>query len=93
MDFGTALPYYTCVFDYRGGTYVRQFPKEDFPGGIVQAVTEVLNLLENPMTNPSEQAHIAECWRDLVTITGMHGVWYTSFLVHDDLFLVHVVRQ
>jgi hypothetical protein len=93
MDFGPTLAYYTCVFDYRGGTYVQQFPKQDFPSGITQAVTDVLNLLETPMTNPAEQAHLADCWRELVAVTGMQGVWCTSLLVHNDLFLVHVISQ
>jgi hypothetical protein len=93
MDFGTALAYYTCVFDYRSGTYVRQFPKENFPGGISQAVTDVLNFLESPLTNPAEQADADECWRDLVAIIGMDGVWCTSLHIHDELFLMHVIRQ
>ena len=93
MNFGPTLAYYTCVCEYQGGTYVRQFPKEAFPGGIAQAVTDVLNFLENPVTNPAEQAQLDECWCELVAITGLQGVWCTSLLVHDDLFLMHVIRQ
>lgn len=93
MDCGPTLTYYTYVFEYRGGTYVRQFPKEAFPSGIAQAVTDVLSFLENPMTNPAEQAQLGECWRELVVITGLQGVWCTSLLIHDDLFLMHVIRQ
>ena len=93
MDFGETLAYYTCVFDYRGGTYVRQFPKEDFPGGLAQAVTDVLNFLETPVTSAAEQANVDECWRELVALTGMHKVWCTSLRIHNKLFIAHVIGQ
>jgi hypothetical protein len=92
MDFGTALAYYTCVFEYKGGTYVRQFPK-GFPGGIAQAVTNVLGFLESPVTDPAEQAGVDKCWRELVAIEDVQGVWYTALHIHSTLFEVLVIRQ
>jgi hypothetical protein len=91
MDSRTTLACYTRVFDYRGSTYVRQFLKEDFSGSIAQAVLNVLDFLDSPVTNPTDQAYIGECWRELIAPTGIYGVWCISLLVHNEVSLVHVV--
>jgi hypothetical protein len=93
MDFGTALAHYTCVFEYKGGTYIRQFWKEAFPTGVSHAITDVLRFLECPVTEPGELADVGECWRELVAIEGLEGVWYSSILAHNALFEVLVIRQ
>ncbi len=91
---GQNMQLYTLLIELLGGTYISQVdgetPTQAAHRGIGQLkVQEIEGLEESDLT--IMQADLLE-ENGLVTLNGAVNVWCTSFLIHDNLLLMNLIK-
>jgi hypothetical protein len=78
---------YTVVFEYKGGTYIRQLPASSPEAALKTSVTTLSSILNESMEKLAESVEDP----DVVPIDECRNVWAGTGLLNSSLLLVHIV--